>query len=162
MDSHHVEEIRPEVAAILEAEGVIHKNEQGEELTGYVVESKQILFEALADVDLWVCDFCSSPDVTWTYPAEDMWMFRSEGVEHMSRSDWAACEICHHLIEQQLYDDLNDRAAKRFYEMTTGLEETPKTVTQALLLEAVRQNTVRFEKHRTGPPVRVRGGEEDD
>jgi hypothetical protein len=159
-DSDHAEEIRPEVAAILEAEGVIVQNEQGEGLTGYVCETEQALKEALNNVDLMVCDFCSSPDVAWVYPAEDYMMVRTEGITHMSRSDWAACEVCHHLIEMQLLDDLNQRAFRNFPE-TAGTEGYSSPMAAALVMEAIKGNTARFNKHRTGPPVRI-GGEKEN
>ena len=45
-----------------------------------------------------ICDFCSNPDVAWSYPmqAPDI--------------DWVACEVCHGLIERGDYGDLADRA----------------------------------------------------
>ena len=63
-----------------------------------------------------ICDFCSSPTVTWRYPAVT---FSVEGIT--SVSDWAACDSCHVLIETNDRDGLLDRSVNLF----PGLNEVP-------------------------------------
>jgi hypothetical protein len=45
-------------------------------------------------VDL-ICDFCSSENPVWLYPAESFF----DEVGSRSVSDWIACQECHRLIE---------------------------------------------------------------
>ena len=51
-----------------------------------------------------LCDFCLAPNPTWGYPAKDFVDFVAvEGNDVLvSTSDgtWAACEVCHDLIEK--------------------------------------------------------------
>jgi hypothetical protein len=46
-----------------------------------------------------ICDFCSGPHVAWRYPAESFVAYIVAGVVGQSVGDWAACSICHDLIE---------------------------------------------------------------
>jgi len=46
-----------------------------------------------------ICDFCSGPHVAWRYPAESFIAYVVAGVVGQSVGDWAACRICHDLIE---------------------------------------------------------------
>lgn len=59
-----------------------------------------------------ICDFCSSPDVRWRYPARDFVISALEGAG--SEGGWAACPACHALIERGLRDKLTERSARRF------------------------------------------------
>lgn len=44
-----------------------------------------------------ICDFCSSPEPAWRYPAAS---FVVKGLgPHASDGDWAACDQCSALIE---------------------------------------------------------------
>lgn len=43
-----------------------------------------------------ICDFCSSPDPTWDYPATSFELF---GLPLRSEGNWLVCETCHDLIE---------------------------------------------------------------
>jgi hypothetical protein len=106
-----------------------------------------------------VCDFCSSPDVSWMFPASDFEMYREQGEVskiHISEGEWAACEICHHLIVQELWDDLERRAIANF-----GVAlELHSPVMIAMVAEVVRASNARFQNNRTGPAVQV-GGEKN-
>ena len=64
----------------------------------------------------WVCDFCSSPDVHWRYPARDfpIQSLKIPGPQHGSEGGWAACNVCHALIERGLRDKLAKRSAVKF------------------------------------------------
>jgi hypothetical protein len=46
-----------------------------------------------------ICDFCSEPNVAWQYPAQSFVAYAVAGVVGQSVGDWAACSICHRLIE---------------------------------------------------------------
>jgi hypothetical protein len=46
-----------------------------------------------------ICDFCSDPHVAWRYPAESFIAYAVGGIVGQSVGDWAACSICHRLIE---------------------------------------------------------------
>ena len=46
-----------------------------------------------------ICDFCSDPHVVWRYPAESFVAYAVAGIVGESVGDWAACRICHELIE---------------------------------------------------------------
>ncbi len=47
-----------------------------------------------------ICDFCSSPDVKWRYPAKTFLAYVTDLVAGESLGDWAACTKCHDLIER--------------------------------------------------------------
>ena len=153
LDTGRVEEIREEVAQKLVADGVIWQ--QGNDL--YTAPVDEEFKNALRDPSLMICDFCSSPDVGWLFPARNYEMFRSEGVERVSRDEWAACEICAHLIDQELWDLLTEHSVKSF-----AATQPMSPLVSALLTEAVKANTARFSQHRTGPGIRVPGKEDDD
>lgn len=61
-----------------------------------------------------VCDFCSTPNVSWMYPCKD---FKAPVVPGLlkwaSSSYWAACNQCHKAIQAGRRDDLAYRSAKR-------------------------------------------------
>ena len=46
-----------------------------------------------------ICDFCSEPSVTWRYPAQSFVAYVIANIVGESVGDWAACSICHELIE---------------------------------------------------------------
>jgi hypothetical protein len=55
-------------------------------------------------VDPGRCDFCSSTEIKWRYPAKSFTIG-----EYGSLGDWAACEECSRLIEMNAHDDLARR-----------------------------------------------------
>ncbi|HEY1437399.1 MAG TPA: hypothetical protein VGG82_07840 [Casimicrobiaceae bacterium] len=62
-----------------------------------------------------ICDFCSAPKVLWRYHAHDFVMDIPEApVDWGSDGDWAACDICHELIERDERNGLAYRSALRF------------------------------------------------
>lgn len=61
-----------------------------------------------------ICDFCSSPDVRWRYPARDFTRSVMGVVDAGSRGDWAACNACHRLIRRNLRDDLVERCLQHY------------------------------------------------
>src|SRR5207237_7198571 len=64
------------------------------------------------------CDFCSAPDPTWAFPAEDFTMpMREFGVDAPdwgSREGWAACDACHDLVATNEREALARRASRAF------------------------------------------------
>lgn len=98
-----------------------------------------------------MCDFCSGPDVRWSYPARD---FIDLGLASPNRlivsesvGAWAACDECHRLIEADDREQLLRRSVERFVELygllLPGLDE------------GVRQIQSRFFEHRSGPAVEL-------
>jgi hypothetical protein len=63
----------------------------------------------VADTSPIICDFCSSTEVEWTYPAHDIVV---PEIKSRSVGAWAACGPCHTLIEADARDTLSWRAAK--------------------------------------------------
>ena len=67
-----------------------------------------------------ICDFCSSPKTTWRYPAHDVPAISLGDSQELvevqlnSKGGWAACDICHDLIERGEWDLLLDRSVARF------------------------------------------------
>ena len=59
------------------------------------------IIEIKAEPGKEICDFCSSPDVRWQYPADDGIIEDSfpQNVVRESIGDWSACEVCSGLIE---------------------------------------------------------------
>ncbi len=41
-----------------------------------------------------ICDFCSSPNVTWVYPARTFAAYVFEGIVGESVGDWASATTC--------------------------------------------------------------------
>ena len=55
-----------------------------------------------------ICDFCSDPNVSWQYPARSFVAYVLDGIAGESVGAWAACDVCHDLIEK---DDRSGLAA---------------------------------------------------
>lgn len=103
-----------------------------------------------------VCDFCIVPlnrETVWTYPCES---FRPSGYQIPGRliqtsvTDWAACEACHALIEQQAWDALAKRSVDHFperAEMSRAHRRQTMKQLKTLYLE--------FSRHRRGPPYQM-------
>jgi hypothetical protein len=61
-----------------------------------------------------ICDFCSSPDVRWSYTAEDFVIVEPR-IEWGSRGGWAACDTCHDFIEKGDREGLAKHSMERFF-----------------------------------------------
>lgn len=88
-----------------------------------------IFEKAVAPPEGAICDFCSSPDVHWTYPCRDhprkgetavavyvkAGQLQSQAVHitGVQRGGWCACNACHALIERGARDRLARRSGKR-------------------------------------------------
>lgn len=46
-----------------------------------------------------LCDFCSAPSPAWRYPARTFLAYCAPPIAGESVGDWAACDSCHALIE---------------------------------------------------------------
>uniref|UniRef100_A0A6M3KXQ8 Uncharacterized protein n=1 Tax=viral metagenome TaxID=1070528 RepID=A0A6M3KXQ8_9ZZZZ len=72
------------------------------------------IYEVVVEPGKEICDFCSSRDIEWQYPAddgliEDTW---PPNLIRESIGDWAACEVCSELIETNKRFDLMLRSAE--------------------------------------------------
>lgn len=112
-----------------------------------------------------VCDFCSSPDVQWSYPARSFRHERhltayavdltdasieSQNIDLTAGSigNWAACPACHALIERQDRKRLVLRSAKRM------LRKHPMQMTLRTAMDLIRPLQDQFWDNRTGQPTR--------
>jgi hypothetical protein len=67
-----------------------------------------------------LCDFCSEPSVIFRYPAQSFVAYVAAGIAGESVGDWAACAICHQLIQA------GDRAALSERSLRTLIEKHPE------------------------------------
>lgn len=97
-----------------------------------------------------ICDFCSSPNVTWVYPARTFAAYVFEGIVGGSVGDWAACPICHGLIESGRHADLTERS------LTTLLERQPEMKSaEEELRTHIRSFHTMFFQNRVGSAMTV-------
>lgn len=93
--------------------------------------------------DPMVCDFCSSVDVTWAYPAGD---FQPDpDLPQASAGGWAACEPCAELIEAGDWEGLTDRATDAAVKRSGGVLDA------SFIRPQLRQLYAVFSEFRTGP-----------
>ncbi len=108
-----------------------------------------------------ICDFCSSPDVRWRYPARDhdCWAVLSLDEENNLESKtarsvgaWAACEECSKLIEA------GDKAGllRRSVETCERDPLDPEKKITAIVIADIHAG---FWANRTGPRYEEKGGE---
>jgi hypothetical protein len=91
------------------------------------------------------CDFCSKPDPKWAYPAENFEPTMGTGIA-ASEGGWAACDICHTLIESGHFAALTNRSWE------TLIQQAPEANDFKDILKAeLRQLHEEFAAHRTGP-----------
>ena len=90
------------------------------------------------------CDFCSSPKVTWRYPARDFMapnLMASESV-----GEWLACDTCHDLIERGERGALCERSMA----IVQPVIADPEMIAE-VIMPVLREFHDRFYKNRTGP-----------
>lgn len=99
-----------------------------------------------------VCDFCMGTPIQWTYPCRN---FTHHGLEVTFKSSggWAACSICHDLIERQDRSALAQRSAV--------CHPDRRNIPLALLTRRVRSLHDTFWVNREGPPVQDDGSQGD-
>ena len=71
-----------------------------------------------------ICDFCSASHVAWRYPAQSFIAYAVAGVVGQSVGDWAACSICHRLIEAGDHNGLLERTIHALLEKSPDLRKT--------------------------------------
>jgi hypothetical protein len=91
------------------------------------------------------CDFCREPRPAWNYPCVD---YTLPDGKSRSTGAWAACEVCHGLIEADARVALARRSAASFL-ARHGI---------APPLEAFVETQAGFFTHRTGPGERLAAG----
>jgi hypothetical protein len=97
-----------------------------------------------------ICDFCSSPNVTWVYPARTFAAYVFEGIVGESVGDWAACPICHGLIESGRHLELAERS------LVTLLERQPEMKgAEAELRNQIRGFHTMFFQNRVGSAMTI-------
>ena len=109
-------------------------------------------FDAKVGDDL--CDFCSDPNPIWDYDCPDFIVGTERQTSRndtlyveVSRSNWAACEVCGRLIEDKQWDNLHMRAATKIWvrhNMARKLDD---------VLRQVRQIQAPFREHYSGTRV---------
>lgn len=62
------------------------------------------------DNDELICDFCSSPDITRSYPCEEFEMIEIGSIHQVSEGAWAACTPCAELIDADKWEELAVRS----------------------------------------------------
>lgn len=95
-----------------------------------------------------VCDFCRGGPVTWAYPCRDFThhvKVPRGSLTFNSSGGWAACEVCHGLIERSDRDRLCSRSAVT--------HPKAKTVPMRDLRRMVRGLHDDFWANREGPAV---------
>ncbi len=97
------------------------------------------------------CDFCSVPEVCWSYPALDFVdqsvVTPTQIIISQSVGAWAACDECHRLIEADDREALLERSVGKFVEFYGVLPPA--------LAEDIRRLHDQFFAHRCGPVVPV-------
>jgi hypothetical protein len=119
-----------------------------------------------------ICDFCSSPNPIMQYPCRSFGLtgehalkdgapvttqggFRwakeedlclSSAISFQSLGNWAACEACHHLIDQGKIEDLVQRVFAIFRQKDPRLDQA---------LDDLRFAFLFFYEVRTGPPTAI-------
>jgi hypothetical protein len=73
-----------------------------------------------------ICDFCSSPDVRWSYQAVDF-VIDEPRIEWGSRGGWAACDTCHDYIEHNDRAGLARHSHDNFFKTHPEVPKTPRT-----------------------------------
>lgn len=121
-----------------------------------------------------ICDFCSSPDVHWSFPARDVVTERefeaivvtSKGadvqdvqIEHNSTGGWAACNVCAALIKHGDRDKLTLRSAKR---QKRKLAEQGTFMSLASLVLMLRPLHDNFWASREGEPIHTNTRPKED
>ena len=97
-----------------------------------------------------ICDFCSEPNVVCGYPAQNFVAYTVAGVVGQSVGDWAACTVCHALIESGDRSGLLERLVRRLFEKHPYMRPAEAEVREQL--GAIHRM---FFAHQTGAPLPV-------
>jgi len=96
------------------------------------------------------CDFCSMPGPIWRYPARSFIAYCAPDVAGDSVGDWAACGLCHVLIEA---DDRSGLAQRSLDELI--LKHPEAIAAAAVLCEDLAELHQQFFAHRSGRAVPI-------
>jgi hypothetical protein len=96
------------------------------------------------------CDFCSVPGPVWRYPAQSFVAYRASNLAGESVGDWAACDLCHVLIEA---DDRSGLAQRSLDELI--LKHPEAVAAAAVLYEDLAVLHQQFFAHRSGTAVPI-------
>jgi hypothetical protein len=97
-----------------------------------------------------ICDFCSSPEVAFVYPARTFAAYVFDGIVGESVGNWAACPTCHELIESDHQADLVERS------LETLIERQPEMkYAEIELRDQIRSFHVLFFRNRTGSAMTI-------
>jgi len=94
-----------------------------------------------------LCDFCSTPEPAWAYPAAD---FQDSPIS-VSVGGWCACQMCHDLIESGCREGLVTRSFQKY------LSKHGPALDSGGLMVALGEIQKDFFAHRTGPAIRMEG-----
>jgi hypothetical protein len=70
-----------------------------------------------------LCDFCSEPRVIFCYPAQSFVAYVAAGIAGESVGDWAACAICHQLIQAGDRLGLSERSLRTLIEKHPEMQD---------------------------------------
>ena len=96
------------------------------------------------------CDFCSMPGPEWRYPARSFIAYCVPNVAGESVGDWAACDLCHLLIEA---DDRKGLAQRSLDELI--LKHPEAGAAAAVLYKDLTELHQQFFAHRSGTTVPI-------
>jgi len=96
------------------------------------------------------CDFCSAPGPVWRYPARSFVAYCAPNIAGESVGDWAACDLCHVLIEA---DDRSGLAQRSLDELI--LKHPEAIAAAAVLREDLAELHQQFFAHRSGKAVPI-------
>jgi hypothetical protein len=142
---------------VLQGKGIVTRTRNGEGWQGTdTVAALQAMIEA---PDSFVCDFCGDGNAIYEYPTEDFVMATVKGsitTTHNSISSWVACQTCATMIEEDEWESLARRAAKRSLLKTR--DEVPKgkeELVLALTEELAGGLHQKFKQHWSGKRRRI-------
>jgi hypothetical protein len=102
-------------------------------------------FDVEARLDTPICDFCSDPNIAWSYAAGD---FHIPDMTWGSRGGWAACETCHDFIEANDHEGLARHSVEQFFVYHKEIPD--ERAVRKLIINHVRQVHAEFFKLRKG------------
>lgn len=126
---------------------------------GVIVDHEARPVPEVLEDSILVCDFCLEPHPTWDMPAGLMTPVEAAEDDTLliSMSDWAACNACKELVEQDKYPALVERVfqgqKKRDPQMVEIEKASPAMVMMVKM--SISQQMADFRKARTGPPIPI-------
>ena len=97
-----------------------------------------------------ICDFCSEPHVAWRYPVQSFIAYAEAGIVRRSIGDWAACSMCHRLLEADDRYGLLERSIQMLLEKNPEMREA-----EAELRDQIAGFHRMFFEHRLGTALPI-------